>query len=461
MNGYYADRDVRARLREYSGAGAGSGPTAVYAACLEPARRGADARWELAVPAPIDRLDALAATGGDVARSLWDDAHLLFHLDLDYQNTDAEGEPFLYPAEAFFRLEPVYRAIRREMLRFGLPLFVLMTGRGYHFTGQIRLDDPLVGALAALVPATPRWINGVARRAPAGAGTGLTATHARAHAGMALLVEYFSQRVLRRVGLDATMPVVFNGTVVGAGVTGRAAASIDFSHYGDPLDVRLMRMAFSLYQLHRMRPDMFGERASRVDALAAVPRPRGLEEALLSRTPARAREMAAHTRAHLPDVHAGLTRLLEEYRGSRLAVFHRGYAEAVEDPAAPPRAVNLGALPGCIAWPLREPNDRLLQPAFLQQVTRALVAEGWHPAEIASLVFRAYAADHHWGAHWARRDPWTRAVFDVGVFAALIHGGLDEGIDFNCVSAHEKGICPGGGCRFNLADVRDKMLSRA
>jgi hypothetical protein len=75
-------------------------------------------------------------------------------------------------------------------------------------------------------------------------------------------------------------------------------------------------------------------------------------------------------------------------------------------------------------------------------------------------VYWHYRSDAGWGDHWARRDRWTRATFDVGVFAALLHVGLDEGIDFNCVSAREKGLCPGIGCAFNLADLRDSMLAR-
>jgi hypothetical protein len=460
LKDYYRDRDVRARLAEYGGVSPGSEMTAAYVASIDPGARGPGARWEAAQLGAPDALAGMLERGGDVARSLWDRDSLLFHLDLDYQNTDARGEPFAYPAEAFFRLEPAFRAIRREMLRFGLPLYVLMTGRGYHFTGRVRLDDPLVAALAALVPGVPGWHAGVAARRPPGVDAALTPAHARAHAGLGWLLEYFVHRVMRRIGLASPAPLVVNGTVVGTGLTGRAAASLDFSHMGDPLDARMIRMAFSGYQLHRMRPDQVGERiAVEVPPLAAVPRPRGVEEALLSRTPARARAIAAQSAAAIPDVAAGLLRLLEEYRGSRLAAFHRDYAAAcaaVGEAGAPP---DLPALPPCVSGAIDAPNDRLLQPAFVQQLTRALLAHGWAPAAIARRVYEAYASDAGWGDHWARRDRWTRATFDVGVFAALVQVGLDEGIDFNCVSAAEKGLCPGTGCPFNLADLRDRMLA--
>ncbi|HEX6323696.1 MAG TPA: hypothetical protein VFZ36_08220 [Vicinamibacterales bacterium] len=459
LKAYYRDRDVRARLDEYCGVAPGSGTTAAYVASLDPSLRGPEARWETAQLGAPDVLDDMLERGGDVARSLWDRDALLFHLDLDYQNTDAPGEPFAWPAEAFFRLEPAYRAVRREMLRFGLPLFVLMTGRGYHFTGRVRLDHPLVSSLAALVPGVPRWHAGVASRRPPGVDADLSPAQARAHAGLGCLVEYFAHRVMRRVGLASPAPVVVNGTVVGTGLTGRAAASLDFSHLGDPLDARLIRMAYSAYQLHRMRPDQMGERiASEVPPLAAVPRPRGVEEALLSRTLPAARQLAAQAPAAIPEVSDGLQRLFEEYTGSRLAAFHRDYVAAcAADEAAP--AAAMPPLPPCVSWPLDEPNDRLLQPAFIQQLTRALIAHGWAPAAIARRVHERYAADAGWGDHWARRDRWTRATFDVGVFAALIHAGLDEGVDFNCVSAQEKGLCPGTGCPYNLADIRDRMLA--
>ncbi len=459
---YYRDRDVRARLAEYCGDAPGSGPTAAYVASIDPAARGPVARWETAQLGAPDVLDDMLERGGDVARSLWDREALLFHLDLDYQNTDAPGEPFAYPAEAFFRLEPVFRAVRREMLRFGLPLFVLMTGRGYHFTGRLRLDHPVVSALATLVPGVPRWHAAVASRRPQGVDATLTQAHARAHAGLGCLVEYFAHRIIRRIGLASPAPVVVNGTVVGTGLTGRAAASIDVSHLGDPLDVRLIRMAFSGYQMHRMRPDMVGTRiATDVPALSAVPRVRGVEEALMSRSPSCARGIAAVSHAVLPDVSTGLVRLLDEYRFSRLAAFHRDYLAECFDLVEAAAPLDLSTVPPCVSWPLDAPNDRLLQPAFIQQLTRALVAHGWRPAAIARLVYERYMSDANWGTHWARRDRWTRATFDVGVFAGLIHAGVDEGLDLNCVSAQEKGLCPGTGCPFNLAEIRDRMLARA
>ena len=154
-------------------------------------------------------------------------------------------------------------------------------------------------------------------------------------------------------------------------------------------------------------------------------------------------------------------RVLDAYESSRLAQFHRRFY------ATPPgRPDQFETLAGSRQWRsfptassvlLLEPNDRLLQPAVIQHVTRALMAEGLAPREIADIVQSRYAADFNWGDRWISRDARTRAEFDVRVFAGLLVAGIDRGLDFNCRSAQEKGsvqerpvdaICawPGSGC---------------
>jgi hypothetical protein len=75
-------------------------------------------------------------------------------------------------------------------------------------------------------------------------------------------------------------------------------------------------------------------------------------------------------------------------------------------------------------------------------------------------VQTAYEADHGWGDRWTRLDARTRAEFDVRVFAGLVLTGLDRMVDYNCVSAQEKGVCPGTGCACDLRIERDRFLSR-
>src|SRR5262249_24773494 len=116
------------------------------------------------------------------------------------------------------------------------------------------------------------------------------------------------------------------------------------------------------------------------------------------------------------------------------------------------------ALPECVKGPLLAPNDRLLQPTVIQHVTRVLMAEGISPHEIASLIQSRYAEDFGWDPRWVRLDAQTRAEFDVRAFAGLVLTGLDQGIDFNCRSAQEKGICPGHPCLLDLRANRQVLI---
>ena len=111
----------------------------------------------------------------------------------------------------------------------------------------------------------------------------------------------------------------------------------------------------------------------------------------------------------------------------------------------------------CVTAPLERPNDLLLKPEHLQHVVRALLARGWAAAQIAALVQQKFEEPHGWGDRWARSDPRTRADFDVRVFAGLVATGADELIDFNCVSAQEKDICPRVGCPHDLRVDRDRL----
>ena len=230
LSRYYAEPLVRARIREYCGIGVqgAAASTAVYLHGMRPAGRGPEAQWELTAPLATRRLGELFESGADITRSLWDRRSLLFHLDIDYFNTDYPGEPFTHPAETFSRLEPVYRAVRLQARHFSLAPLWLMTGRGYHLTGRVPLSHPLVDALADRAPAPPAWRATADARLPSWLPERVSARHARAHTGLGLLIEYLAHRCLRRAERRSRVPVVFNGTVVGSGLSGRAAISLDF-----------------------------------------------------------------------------------------------------------------------------------------------------------------------------------------------------------------------------------------
>ena len=455
LKGYYADPQVRSRICEYLGASpGGSSGTAAYVASLS-AYSHRPIMWEKATRRPLSELDSVWEDEPDISRSLLDARSLVFMFELDYLNSDVPAEPFTHPAEVFSKLEPAYQAVRRVLESLGLWPFALATGRGYHLVGVVPLTAAVVGHLADVVTGTPTWLDTVKVRSPSCV---VSAQVARAWTGLGCLVEHAAHLVIANA--VSPIPIVFNGTPVGTGLVGRECVALDFSYVGDPLDTRHVRCAFSAYQLHRFRPDIFGSAgAGGVPALAAVPRrARSLSAFLRTGRSLEAGQRAAQRGpATLPDVTAGVERLLAHYLTSPLAAFHRRFYEARHRPS-PGRKRRVAGLPPCVAACLARPNDLLLKPAHLQHLVRTLLARGWSAAEVAGLVQATYEADHGWGDRWRlRMDAPTRAEFDVRVFAGMVVTGTDGLADFNCVSAQEKDLCPRSGCQFDLRTDRDRL----
>jgi hypothetical protein len=165
---------------------------------------------------------------------------------------------------------------------------------------------------------------------------------------------------------------------------------------------------------------------------------------------------ARHADGRLADLAIGIDRLLGLYQRSRLARFHRQFDEDRRQNAGA-RPVDPGPLPPCATAALTQPNDLLLKPEHLQHLVRVLLSRGLGAVAVAALVQSAYEADHAWGDRWSRMHPRTRADFDVRVFAGLIVTGVDTLVDFNCVSAQEKGVCPRAGCAFDLRVDRARL----
>jgi hypothetical protein len=224
-----------------------------------------------------------------------------------------------------------------------------------------------------------------------------------------------------------------------------------------------MRSAFSTYQWHRLRADIFGEDvAVRVPSLVVLPHDQpGFMPMLRHRGLAAGVHAARTTTSVIPDVSTGVATLLARYVASPLAAFHRTFYAVRRSPEGQPRRLNLAEVPPCVAAPLARPNDLLLKPEFIQHVVRHLLSRGWNAAQVAGLVQHKYETDFGWGDRWTRIDPQTRAEFDVRVFAGLLLTGADALIDFNCVSAQEKHVCPGRGCPYDLRRDRDRLLAAA
>ncbi|HYN06101.1 MAG TPA: hypothetical protein VES67_01805 [Vicinamibacterales bacterium] len=437
---YFGDANVRARIVEFCGAAGGRRPTAAYLAALGPTKPNGEPP--------------------DLARSLWDLDHLLFFLQLDYVNADHPEEPFVHPADVLLKLEPAYRACRAVFDALDLEVLAITTARGYHFVGQVLLDAIVVEALASLAGETPAWHAGHLARRPRGVTATITARHARAAAGLGLLIEHAAHLILAR-SWTSSIPFVLNGTRVGTGLAGRECVSIDFSHVGEPLDVVRLRTAFSPYRRHQYRPDLFGSKVAALPPLVALPRDQRPLVTLLTdgRGLGVGREAARTARTVVPDVKAGILRLLGDYLRSPLAAFHRKFFDERRRLSEPVPDWRAAGLAPCIAAPLERPHELLLKPEHVQHVVRGLLAKGWTAAQIAALVQQKFEEPPGWGDRWARSDTRTRADFDVRVFAGLLATGADELIDFNCVSAQEKDICPRVGCPHDLRIERDRLAA--
>jgi hypothetical protein len=197
-----------------------------------------------------------------------------------------------------------------------------------------------------------------------------------------------------------------------------------------------------------------------------IPVPPGAgAELACARDPERAAVLARGVDCTIPDASAGTLALIEEYDGSDLARFHRSFDGRGEDLAAVCRDglpdLDLATLPACVAEILRRPNDLLLQPAGIQHAVWALVALGWPPRQVAALIRSKYLEPHGWLADFHFHDAGLRAEVYTRLFAGLVAVGRDRLVDFNCKSTQEKGLCPGGGCAWNLATLRDRLLHGA
>jgi hypothetical protein len=156
--------------------------------------------------------------------------------------------------------------------------------------------------------------------------------------------------------------------------------------------------------------------------------------------------------------------IIDQYQRSPLAAFHDSFYREFPHPPEQWEATYdrtpLHQLPACVGWPLQQPNDRLLRPAVIQHITRALMAQGWRPRHIAGLIHSRYARDFGWGDRWYHYDAACRADFYVRIFAGSIVAGYDALIDFNCVSTREKHYCPLEHCHNNLQCWKEQLLAR-
>jgi hypothetical protein len=102
----------------------------------------------------------------------------------------------------------------------------------------------------------------------------------------------------------------------------------------------------------------------------------------------------------------------------------------------------------------------LLKPAGIQHVVRMFLADGWHPRHIAGLIRSKYERNFGWGDQWYLYDAATRADFYVRLFSGMMITGVDELVDFDCLSTQQKGYCGTAECNVNLEGYRRRLFQR-
>jgi hypothetical protein len=451
MKTFYSDPAIRQRMVEFLGGETLETATALYLGHLDGCHF---QRSELHAPG---ELQWFLDRDLDIARSLADRESLLLHLDVEYVNFDAPAEAYVDPWRTFELQEPVVRVIEELLLAWGIQPLHLVTGQGHHFVWRVGLHSAVAQRLSALAPA-PELSGPCLDRVGSGVPAGVTKALQEAFAATALLAEFIAHRIKWEAAPLSLLPVEITAVHVGPCATNqREMISIDISEYGDPLHTRLVRMPFTNYLkpwLTGLARDLGLE--SELPWFRAIPlHEMDVRQAIKVRQDDDdVKQLARQANVRIPLQEEGTSRLLEAYLASPLRQFHRQYYATTHDPrerwSETYGRTPLEPLPPCARILLEWPNDRLLKPAGMQLLTRALLAEGWHPRHIAGLIRSKFENPvHGWGSAWQEYEPGTRADFYTRLFAGQIATGLDRLVDFNCTSTQEKGFCPGpapGGC---------------
>ncbi len=419
MSDYSLHPDVLARMVEYIG-------TCVYLSRIDLPQ------YDRLEVRPPWQVSWFLRRGLDLGRSLWDRRYLLAHLDIEYLNLDSAAEPYLDPGRVFELQEPVIGAALRILREYGIRPLHLLTGRGHHLVWQVPQKSAVFERIHRLgrVPPSLRRYDEMSHPPyhsivpqPLSAG----------HAGVALLMEFWAQRIKREAGPLCRLPVELSDIAVQRSERGRELVLLDLSEYHDPLHTRTVRVPFTIYR----KPWAKGVAddpavAGRLQTVVVIPRlalelPELLE--LRADLPWVSR-LAGQVATAIPVQDDPMERLVADYEGSDLRRFHDWFYS--QEPHPPERwartydRLPARILPACIRRILESPNDLLTRRPDLRRVVRVMLSLGWHPRHIAGLIRSKYERGQGWGQKWREYDPGLRADFYTRLFAGLRATGLDQ-----------------------------------
>ncbi|MBT8037884.1 MAG: hypothetical protein KJO21_10100 [Verrucomicrobiae bacterium] len=449
----YTDAHVYRRFLEFLGGETLDEATAVYVTHAD------GCRIQAGCMEPVDRLPVLMDNDWDMDRSLLDRKSLLAHLDIEYVNFDSPAECYLNPVRSFALQQPVIDVIEQELLECGIRPLHLLTGQGHHFVWRIDQNSDALAQLTALMP----------KNTPEGSPIPFSSLRLHEYSqkweppfyGLCLVMEYLAHLIKRFAAPESKVPVEMTAVNVGGGGRSREMISVDISEYGDPLWTRVIRMPFT----HYLKPWKSGLAAAlgiaeSIPPIFTIPMHEvDMPTALRMRNSAdQTKELAHRACVRIPEQSEGMSRLISRYMDSPLRRFHQKYDEI-------PMTTDLDMswvteyLPPCAAYIVANPNDLLLKPSGMKLVVRCLLALGGRPRQIAAMIAGVFKdARYDWSGVWNVYSPEMRADFYTRLFVGQIATGLDESVDFNCVSTQEQGFCFNAqGC--NLKPWRKRLAA--
>ncbi len=448
---YYRNPEVRQRIVENLGGSCLEDATAVYI-CANDGTPRTDFPPR-AVHALTHELDA----GQEVMRSLWDREGLIADLDIDYANFSFPHEAFVDPSRTFEVMQPVVEAVQELLLRFGIAPLHMLSGRGHHFVWRIRRGTGAFSRLSQIGHLAGS-LKGRYREALPPSGECVGQELGAAFAGLGLMLEYLAHCILEATAETVPVPVELTAVESPSGQRGREAVAIDISEYGDPINLRCVRVPFSVYLKGRREYGAPREAKEPLQVCIPLHEMSVQQAARVMRDPAMVQSLARRAPTRIPDCSQATTGLVEDYCASSLARFHREFYRASHEP--PERwgqtydRTPLHQLPTCASRPFYTPNDLLLKPNRLRHVVRVLLARDWHPRHIAGLIRSKYERDFGWGHYWFQYDATSRADFYTRVFAGLIATGRDLLDDFTCEDVRSTGFCGQHECTGEVDRLR-------
>ncbi len=425
----------------------------------------------------------LMSKGLDFFRAVWDEEVSIFNIDIEYFNLDNPAYAYVNPRRSMMLVETVWKQLLKILdWGYGIKPLVFQTGNGVQMTFAVvrnSHEDILlqtIGCIEGSVESKYRDTHSGVRP------WGLPISQGLSFDGIGRIVEMLYHKLvyeLRVSGWDFPMHVGDISAIHSTGM--REGINFDCSLYFDPLFMRDTRAPFSTHQKHKVYRNKVGEDvANSVPIQIAIPRyvrdwdgnffeidfdtvmGRGEypgDDGIRRHYDA-AVNLAYDCNCRIPVYDFEVRNLLEEYFSSVLSVFHNEFDSVYHEPYWKGytwySSIDwYSIVPPCVAEPLTNASsDKLLNPAYIQLITRVLMAKGFHPKHIAGILSMKYVA---FGG-WDKYDQSTRANGWVRSYAGQILCLIDSLDELNCVSVQENGMCncSGGPCH-NLSDYRNDL----